>query len=205
MDRVAPVARYAPIVARREWLADRSDGARLHAGVDLAAPAGTPVYAPENGVVRYAVRDADATPRWRGYGPALVLMHGSSGAWHLLSHLAPDHFLPTNGSIVTKGARLGSVSTLAHCHWEVRTVPLRPASMATVEVTLSPIEWLMGRIVQWTFGVHRGPSSPADNSKTPRQCRPGWRGPTIPAPTLAPFSGPRTTPGGASAAQPFRT
>lgn len=204
MNRQPPIARYAPVTGRREWLASRSNGARLHAGVDLAAPAGTPVGAPENGVVHIVERDADATPRWRGYGPSIVLLHGESGAWHLLSHLAPDAELPTRGSLVSKGARLGTVGALAHVHWEVRTVPLRPGSMATVEVSLSPLDWLMGRVIQWSHGTHQCPSTPGNDSKTPRECRPAWRGRTVPpAPTLSPFS--NATPGREYAAQPFRS
>ena len=36
--RAWPVRRFAPITGRRAWMAERAEGARWHAGVDLAAP-----------------------------------------------------------------------------------------------------------------------------------------------------------------------
>ena len=77
--RIAPVSRYAPITGKRQWLAPRSNGQRMHAGVDLAAAPGTPVRSPEAGRVVLGELDADASPAWAGYGPALVILEGQSG------------------------------------------------------------------------------------------------------------------------------
>jgi murein DD-endopeptidase MepM/ murein hydrolase activator NlpD len=190
MTRLPPLRNYAPIAGRRAWLAARSDGARLHAGVDLAAHPGTPVVAPADGRVVRVVRDADATPGWRGYGPAVVVVRDDDGAYHVLAHLAPDVHLPSHGDVVRAGARVGSVSRLAHVHWEVRAVPMPPAGVAIVELAADPIAWLSGRIVRWDG---RCPPRPGDTARTPRACRPSWTGPApaIPWPTTRGSSPPR--------------
>jgi murein DD-endopeptidase MepM/ murein hydrolase activator NlpD len=190
-DRRPPLKSYAPITGRRAWLAPRANGERLHAGVDLAAEAGTPVYAPADGRVTRVVRDADVTPGWRGYGPAVVVVRDDDGAYHVLSHLASDVHLPARGDVVRAGARVGSVSRLAHVHWEVRAVEVPPAGVAIVEIAADPIAWLAGRIVRWDG---RCPPRPGDTARTPRACRPSWTGPVhaIPWPTTRGSSPPRS-------------
>jgi murein DD-endopeptidase MepM/ murein hydrolase activator NlpD len=191
MTRLPPVQNYAPITGRRAWLADRSEGARLHAGVDLAARPGAPVVAPADGRVVRVVRDADATPGWRGYGPAVVVVLDDDGAYHVMAHLAMDVHLPDRGDVVRAGARVGSVSRLAHVHWEVRAVPMPPAGVAIVEIAADPIAWLKGRIVRWDG---RCPPRPSDTARTPRACRPSWTGPAhaIPWPTTRGSAPPRS-------------
>jgi murein DD-endopeptidase MepM/ murein hydrolase activator NlpD len=174
------VQNYAPVAGRRAWLADRSEGARLHAGVDLAARPGTPVVAPADGRVTRVVRDADATPGWRGYGPAVVVVRDDDGAYHVMAHLAPDVHLANRGDVVRAGARIGTVSRLAHVHWEVRAAERPPAGVAIVEIAADPIAWLSGRVVRWDG---RCPPAPGDTARTPRECRPSWRGPR-PAPVV---------------------
>jgi murein DD-endopeptidase MepM/ murein hydrolase activator NlpD len=176
-DRRPPVERYAPIEGRRAWLAPRSGGARLHAGVDLAAARGTPVYAPADGRVVGVVADADATPGWRGYGPAVVVMRDDDGAHHVIAHVARDAHLPARGDIVRSGARIGTVSSLAHVHWEVRALPRPPRGVAVVEIAADPVAWMAGRIVRWDG---RCPPAPANDARTPRACRPSWSGPPPP-------------------------
>jgi hypothetical protein len=58
-----------------------------HRGVDLAAKAGAPVFAPEGGYLLYAVDGDDVRPFSR-YGPALLVLKGASGYYHLLAHMA---------------------------------------------------------------------------------------------------------------------
>jgi peptidase M23-like protein len=58
-----------------------------HRGLDLAAKEGTPVYAPEGGYLLYAVDGDDVRPFSR-YGPAVLVLKGASGYYHLLAHLA---------------------------------------------------------------------------------------------------------------------
>jgi murein DD-endopeptidase MepM/ murein hydrolase activator NlpD len=180
MTRLPPLKNYAPIAGRRAWLADRSEGARLHAGVDLASRPGTPVVAPADGRVVRVVRDADATTGWRGYGPAVVVVRDDEGAQHVIAHVSNDHHLAARGDIVRAGARIGTVSRLAHVHWEVRATERPPAGVAIVEIAADPIAWLSGRIVRWDG---RCPPRPSDTARTPRECRPSWSGPR-PAPVV---------------------
>jgi murein DD-endopeptidase MepM/ murein hydrolase activator NlpD len=179
-DRRPPLRAYAPITGRRAWLASRANGERLHAGVDLAAGEGTPVYAPADGRVARVVRDADAVPGWRGYGPSVVVVRDEDGAHHVIAHVANDHHLPGRGDIVRAGARIGTVSRLAHVHWEVRALPMPPRGVAIVEIAADPMAWVAGRVVRWDG---RCPPAPGDTARTPRECRPSWRGPR-PAPVV---------------------
>ncbi|WP_298335539.1 M23 family metallopeptidase [uncultured Erythrobacter sp.] len=90
-------------------------GRRMHKGVDLAAPTGTPVYATANGIVELA--------RWgRGYGLYIKLDHGAEleTRYAHLSRLAV-----AAGDRVEKGEVIGYVgstgwSTGPHLHYEVR-------------------------------------------------------------------------------------
>ena len=85
-----------------------------HGGIDLAAPAGTPIYAPQAGVV-------DFTGRAGAYGNLLKLGHGA-GTETRYGHLS--RFAVEKGQAVKKGDVLGYVgstgrSTGPHLHYEV--------------------------------------------------------------------------------------
>ena len=88
---------------------------RVHSGVDIAAPTGTPIYAADSGVVTMA--------QWySGYGKTVVIDHGN-GVSTLYGHCS--EILVRVGSKVEKGqliARVGSTgrSTGSHLHFEVR-------------------------------------------------------------------------------------
>lgn len=90
-------------------------GRRMHKGVDLAAPTGTPVYASADGIVELA--------RWgRGYGLYIKIDHGADleTRYAHLSRLAVSA-----GERVEKGEVIGYVgstgwSTGPHLHYEVR-------------------------------------------------------------------------------------
>jgi murein DD-endopeptidase MepM/ murein hydrolase activator NlpD len=87
---------------------------RMHKGLDLAAPYGTPIYAPISGRVVLAGRN-------RGYGNFIKLDHGSgiaSGYGHM------SRFAVSAGQNVSRGQVIGYVgstglSTGPHLHWEV--------------------------------------------------------------------------------------
>ncbi len=87
---------------------------RMHKGLDLAAPYGTPIYAPIAGRVVLAGRN-------RGYGNFVKLDHGSgvaSGYGHM------SRFAVRQGQSVERGQVIGYVgstgmSTGPHLHWEV--------------------------------------------------------------------------------------
>jgi murein DD-endopeptidase MepM/ murein hydrolase activator NlpD len=178
-DRRPPLTAYAPVTGRRAWLAARANGARLHAGADLAAPPGTRVFSPAGGTVTAVMHDADAVPGWRGYGPGVVVVRDVDGAHHVLAHVHPVAGLRV-GAVVTAGAELARVSRMAHVHWEVRAVPMPPRGVAVVEIAADPLAWVAGRIVRWDG---RCPPAPGDTARTPRACRPSWRGPR-PAPVV---------------------
>ncbi len=89
--------------------------AAMHAGIDLAAPSGTPIYATADGVVDRA--------EWSGgYGNLVEIDHGK-GLQTRFGHLSRMMVRP--GEHVTRGqliALMGSTgrSTGSHLHYEVR-------------------------------------------------------------------------------------
>ncbi|MFB9329855.1 murein hydrolase activator EnvC family protein [Paenibacillus aurantiacus] len=90
---------------------------KLHAGIDMAAPKGTPIYAAESGTVLVA-------QSWSGYGNCVIIDHGN-GMWTLYGHIRMGGILVEKGQVVKRGqkiAEVGStgVSTGNHLHFEVR-------------------------------------------------------------------------------------
>ena len=88
---------------------------RMHEGIDLAAPAGTPITAAADGVVLSATV-------YGGYGNATLIEHGNSLAT-LYAHQSV--MLVKAGDPVAKGQLIGAVGctglcTGAHLHFEVR-------------------------------------------------------------------------------------
>ncbi len=120
--RTARKARPAPVAP--QWV-DPMPGAvttscfgqrwgRLHAGVDLAAPHGTPIRAAGAGVVVTAGEAA-------GYGNAVLIDHGNGYLTHY-GHMAT--ITVTAGDTLTAGAQIGTEgstghSTGPHLHFEV--------------------------------------------------------------------------------------
>ena len=105
----------------------------LHAGVDIAAPIGTPVYTPEDGVV------LDAGPA-SGFGLAVYVQHGD-GTITLYGHV--NQFFVTPGQVVSAGERIAEVgnrgqSTGPHLHFEVHTGGLYAGRV-------NPTPWLTAR------------------------------------------------------------
>lgn len=173
-SRVIPARYYDRPRAR--WLAPRSNGARLHAGVDLGS-SGAVVRAPEDGrvVVAGTASYGDDSPRWSvpvgfaGYGPQFVVIRGASGKTHLLAHISDS--APV-GRDVRAGDEVGRVHARGgHVHWEVRARDPRPDE-ATVEVVVNPLAWLNGQNVYYDSAVHGCPPNPANDRRTPRACRP---------------------------------
>ena len=94
------------------------DHARLHAGIDIAAPLGTPVAATRDGVISNTGTKA-------GYGQFVEITHpdGMTSFYAHLSGAAPD---VVAGVTVTAGQTLGYVgstgdSTGPHLHLEMRS------------------------------------------------------------------------------------
>lgn len=158
---VAPPARITPHGAfgyQRRTAADGRCGYRnkypcTHLGVDLAAPKGAQVVAPESGYVVVASYD-NVTQPLRGYGPGAVVFLGDSGMRHILGHLDPEWWravpwqlpggitegfigpsrMPAEGRRYREGEVVGVVAK-DHVHWEVSTKGTR----------YDPVRWAQGR------------------------------------------------------------
>jgi murein DD-endopeptidase MepM/ murein hydrolase activator NlpD len=102
-DLVEPASHFGPRVS--PWTGSEE----FFAGVDLAAPAGSPVVAPADGTVVFAGRIAPAlNARLWQFGNLVVLSHGPAGAT-LYGHLGRTEV--HRGQTVKRGARLGVVGT----------------------------------------------------------------------------------------------
>jgi murein DD-endopeptidase MepM/ murein hydrolase activator NlpD len=100
-DLVEPASRFGPRVS--PWTGNEE----FFAGVDLAAPAGSPAVAPADGTVVFAGRIAPAmnSRLWR-FGNLVVLSHGAAGVT-VFGHLGKIEV--RRGERVRRGARLGTV------------------------------------------------------------------------------------------------
>jgi murein DD-endopeptidase MepM/ murein hydrolase activator NlpD len=118
------------------WRKDPISGEeQFHQGVDLAAPAGTPVRAPEEGKV--IMSDYQ-----EGYGNFVLLDHGA-GLTTLYAHNRENKV--KEGDWVRKGGILATVgstgrSTGPHLHFEVRRKGIRQDPRTFVAVNKSQIE-----------------------------------------------------------------
>lgn len=88
---------------------------RLHAGIDVAAPSGTPIYAANDGVVIFAGGRG-------GYGRTVIVDHGG-GVTTLYAHMS--QIGSSVGQTVVRGDSVGFVgasgtATGNHLHFEVR-------------------------------------------------------------------------------------
>ncbi|MGG4034962.1 peptidoglycan DD-metalloendopeptidase family protein [Paenibacillus cisolokensis] len=88
-----------------------------HAGIDLAAPEGTSIYAAESGTVIVA-------QKMSGYGNAVIIDHGG-GMWTLYAHIRNGGIEVQQGDSVKRGQKIAEVgmtgtATGPHLHFEVR-------------------------------------------------------------------------------------
>ncbi len=110
----------SPFGDRRNPFTQRHD---FHAGLDLAAPIGTPIHAPADGVVLFAGRySLQRSVGWWRYGNLVILGHGDHFRT-LFGHCSK--ILVKRGQRVSQGdviAQVGStgMSTSSHLHYEVR-------------------------------------------------------------------------------------
>ncbi|OPA76347.1 hypothetical protein BVG16_17985 [Paenibacillus selenitireducens] len=98
---------------------------KMHTGLDMAAPKGTPIYAAEAGIVIVAQSVS-------GYGNCVIINHGN-GLWTLYGHIRDGGIKVDKGQEVKKGQKIAEVgstgqSTGNHLHFEVRVneVPKNP-------------------------------------------------------------------------------
>ncbi len=100
----------------RSYVSSYVGDGRGHKGMDIAAPAGTPIYAAEGGTVTYSGRDGS------GYGNYIVIRH-KSGLETLYAHCSALYV--KKGDSVAAGESIAAVgntgrSTGNHLHFEVR-------------------------------------------------------------------------------------
>ena len=102
-DLVEPASLFGPRIS--PW----TGGEEFFAGMDLAAPAGSPVVAPAAGTVVFAGRipPAKNSRLWR-FGNLVVVSHGAAGAT-VFGHLGKIEV--RRGDRVRRGSRLGTVGT----------------------------------------------------------------------------------------------
>ena len=101
-----------------EWTGEPESSERrtIHMGLDLSMPAGSPLYAPLDGVVH----GFEFANRHHDYGPVIVLRHKTTGAqpvdfFTLYGHLTEDSLVGLQvGQVMSRGtefARIGSAPT----------------------------------------------------------------------------------------------
>jgi murein DD-endopeptidase MepM/ murein hydrolase activator NlpD len=116
------------------------------------------VFAPESGTI-VRITDGKSTP-FSGYGPGVVLMHGDSGFYHLLSHLVLSSINVRSGQRVLDGQRIARFDPeIRHTHYEVRREATGPSETNTV----NPLLWFASRQRQL---VATAPPKPKEPSNT---------------------------------------
>jgi len=123
-----PGVEIAPFGLQR--LHNGTEAAGFHNGIDLRAPAGTPVAAANAGVIVM-------THAFKAHGRTLMINHGQ-GVMTIYLHM--QSFAVKPGQTVTKGQTVGKVgssgvSTGAHIHWQVfvHGVPVDPKEWQETE------------------------------------------------------------------------
>jgi len=167
-----------PHLVVREWRAPADDYSAGHRGIDIAAPIGASVFAPESGTVRFAGRVVDR--------PVLSIEHPGG----LISSYEPVETTLKKGDQVARGQRIGTVgsASASHCaesclHLGVRRdgrylspmLVLEPAARAILLPVAAAdrlIEKSSGRMPRVTPAGAPGGRSPAA-SRSSRECRSG--------------------------------
>jgi murein DD-endopeptidase MepM/ murein hydrolase activator NlpD len=108
------VVRITPHGGWSYFRPEQGEGGTYHYALDLGGAAGTPVRAPEDGVVDTTA--SGTSPPFTGYDPGVVLLRGRSGYYHLLGHTIP---MVQAGQVVREGQQVGTIG-VNHVHWETR-------------------------------------------------------------------------------------
>uniref|UniRef100_A0A7V2F8C2 M23 family peptidase n=1 Tax=Rhodothermus marinus TaxID=29549 RepID=A0A7V2F8C2_RHOMR len=111
---------------------------KVHEGIDILLPYGSPVYAPGDGVVRETGRNS-------GYGNYIIVDHPTTGYQTLYGHLSKILVRP--GQKVQRGEQIAlsgnsGYSTGPHLHYEVRDRQGRPLNpLQFVAPSMTPHEY----------------------------------------------------------------
>jgi murein DD-endopeptidase MepM/ murein hydrolase activator NlpD len=144
----------------------------LHNGLDLSAPAGTPIHAVQAG--RVAI--LEGTGASSGYGNFVCLQHSPALAscYAHLSRFAPDLEV---GREVGRGEVIGLVGCTGHCYGAHLHFEIRRGAAACSGCAVDPVPYLSGKV----------PDVPAPKLEPVRR-------PVSPAPSLAPAPAPAPAP-----------
>lgn len=111
---------------RVSWNFGQNRGSHIHAGIDIARPIGTPIFAADSGVVSLTKSNPG------GYGYYVIINHGN-GLSTLYAHMYPYTVTVGVGDRVRKGQVIAKVgnngrSSGPHLHFEVRKngTPVNP-------------------------------------------------------------------------------
>lgn len=100
-------------------------GGERHYGIDVAAPEGTPVYAPTDGKVAYDLNE--------GGGNTLILTSGNmqNVFAHLQKFAVPPGVQVKQGDLIGYVGHTGKLVTGNHLHWEVKVngTPVNPLDL----------------------------------------------------------------------------
>lgn len=130
----------------------------FHAGIDLLASTGEPVYAVAPGTVRVVGSDAQRGRgvRTNGYGNVVGLEHAADGFWSVYAHLS--RVLVAEGQRVEAGALLGYAGATSngkfrgmgsHLHFEIRRAAGRsPFPGPYRRYNVDPEAWLRERGIE---------------------------------------------------------
>ncbi|MBV9045677.1 MAG: M23 family metallopeptidase [Alphaproteobacteria bacterium] len=98
-------------------------------GINIAAPAGTPIHAAAAGTVSYAGNEL------RGYGNLVLIKHDGG---YVTAYAHADHLAVARGDLVTKGQVIGYAGqtgdvTSPQLHFEIRrgVTPVNPRTLLT--------------------------------------------------------------------------
>lgn len=108
------------------WNFGQNRGTHIHAGIDIARPIGTPIFAADSGIVTLTKSNPG------GYGYYIIINHGN-GLSTLYAHMYPYTVTVGVGDRVRKGQVIAKVgnngrSSGPHLHFEVRKngTPVNP-------------------------------------------------------------------------------
>lgn len=157
--------------------ASRDGGKRLHQGIDLYAPAGTPVLASEDGEVT-------ALQGWSGPGTKGLLVYSpATDITILYGAVAPsDHALV--GAKVKRGEQIAKIgvypagSTMLHLEiWPGRLSPPRPRWLpGEPPPSIDPAEYLERASSTWTTVPGLIPGTPTDPLPSSKPAKPASSG-----------------------------